>query len=135
MNRSGYVQQTEANRKDYKEWRGRIKTLLCYSSVQALLGKLAQALDDMPVKELIAGELISGSGQVCAIGALCQSQGITHTQVKDIKLDDVHEIAALIQAPYEIVAEIEAINDEKFARDPSPAYRWRRVRDWVEKNR
>ena len=76
MTRSGYgpCDEDEAD-----EWHRRLKDTIASPEGQAFLRELADALDALPDKVLIARELIDEDGDCCALGALCMARGIDPT--------------------------------------------------------
>lgn len=74
MSRSGYTDDDCDNTLNL--YRGTVQRAIRGKRGQAFLRELAAAMDSMPVKELIANELVAPNGQVCAIGAVCQARGL-----------------------------------------------------------
>ena len=72
MSRSGYT--------DYCEhlglWRGAVERAIRGKRGQAFLREMASALDAMPVKELVAEEIVRDPEHVCAIGAVALARGM-----------------------------------------------------------
>ena len=100
---------------------------------QHLLRKLRDALDAMPVKRLITGNIQDTSGQVCALGALDPAAP------KYDDWDDGYEHSGRLAKHFGIArslaAEIVYMNDEYYDwrnRDETPEQRWVRMRAWVE---
>ena len=103
---------------------------------------MAAALDAMPVKELIASEIVTESGQACALGAVAKSRGM---DVVGIDPDDADVVANKFGIAVSLAREIVYINDEGFnsrvvtgahgqqyrLRVECPSERWQRVRSWV----
>ncbi len=101
---------------------------------QHLLKKLRDALDAMPVKRLIAGNIKDESGQVCALGALDP----TAPEYSEDDLDDFdhpRKLAEHFGVAKSLASEIVYMNDEAVDwRTPSetPEERWTRMRQWVD---
>ena len=99
-------------------------------------------MDAMPVKELIAEELIDDEGSCCTIGVVCKSRGV---DVAKVDYHDSVSVGAAVGIAHQMVAEIEYLNDEcgeRFERDATnagiwnrieetPAERWQRMRTWI----
>jgi len=107
---------------------------------QAFLRELAAAMDAMPVKVLIAEELINEEGDCCAIGVVCKSRGL---DVSNVDPEEPTEVGSLVGIAHQLAAEIEYENDDyyHFERDENgnwhrveetPEQRWVRMRKWVE---
>jgi hypothetical protein len=99
---------------------------------QHLLKKLRDALDAMPVKRLITGNIQDAAGQVCALGALDPSA----PKYTDWDDDDEHprKLAKHFNIAPALASEIVYMNDEydwKCAGE-TPEQRWVRMRAWVE---
>lgn len=105
---------------------------------QAMLRDLLAALDAMPVKELIAHELVD-NGRVCALGALAQKRGL---DVANVDPEDSRRVGKLFCIARTMAQEIVFQNDDDFRdhmrrdergnlRDETPTERWSRVRAWV----
>jgi len=148
MSRSGYTYSDD----DYLalgRWRAQVKSAIRGKRGQAFLQELAAAMDAMPVKELIAEELISEDGQCCTIGVVCKARGLDVSKTDPEVPEDV---GALVGIARQLAAEIEYENDEcgerwervesggslfvegRYARvQETPAERWQRMRRWVDK--
>ncbi len=102
---------------------------------QHLLKKLRDALDAMPVKRLVAGNIKDESGQVCALGALDPN---APKYDKDAYDDDEHQLklAKHFNVARALTSEIVYMNDEAYdwrTPEETPEERWTRMRAWVEK--
>jgi len=99
---------------------------------QAFLKELADEMDAMPVKELIAGELVREGGECCAIGVVCKSRGV---DVAKLDYEDWNAVGESVDIAGQMAAEIEYENDDcgPYGRRETPAERWTRMRKWVEK--
>jgi hypothetical protein len=99
------------------------------------LRELAEALDSMSAKELIA-ENFECEGGVCALGRVGQVRG-TSLAGPDFADTDARSVACSILGITDaLAAEIMWINDEAvyYGRKETPEQRWRRVRAWAEIN-
>ena len=96
---------------------------------QMFLIELAQDMDAMSEKILIANELIDSNGSCCTIGVICKARGI---DVAEIDYDDPHSVASRVGIAHQMVSEIENENDDW--RKETPEERWIRMRKWVDSN-
>ena len=128
MNRSGYVDDfdTWASIK----WRGAVKSAIRGKRGQAFFRKLIAALDAMPEKKLVAHDLVTDEGEVCALGAAGIAHGIP---VHDVKPDDHDELARRFDVAPALIKETEFVNDDDFGYSvPTDERRWQLVRNWAE---
>lgn len=125
MSRSGYTDDCD----NLELYRASVDRALQGKRGQAFLRELAEALDAMPEKVLISGELINEQGACCAIGAVCKSRSL---DVSKIDYDDPDRVALAVGVARSMAAEIAYVNDEGGPRiQEEPAKRWERVRKWV----
>lgn len=136
MSRSGY---TDDDGEGYAAlWRGAVKSAIRGHRGQALLRELRDAMDAMPEKILIAGEL-QADGAYCTLGVVGAKRGIN---MADIDPEDYERVAKEFGIAEALAREIEYINDElgddykvvdgKWTRcAETPEERWLRVRKWV----
>lgn len=125
MSRAGYND-------DFFDWhtimyRGQVASTIKGKKGQAFLRELADALDAMPEKRLIAHDLQTG-GNVCAIGSVGARRGL---DMDKLDPEDPDRIAAAFGITHQLVREIEYMNDEGFY-GSSPEERWKFMRNWVE---
>lgn len=139
MSRSGYVDDIDDDLAAGR-WRAQVKSATRGKRGQAFLKELAAAMDAMPVKELIADELIDDEGQCCTIGVVCKARGV---DVSKIDYEDPEQVGNAVNIARPLAAEIEYENDEyqQWSRDAdgkwiqdgeTPAARWTRMRKFVE---
>lgn len=134
MSRSGYYDDIDDNWQMIR-WRGMVASAIRGKRGQKLLSDLLAALDAMPAKALIAHELETKDGDVCALGALGKARGI------DMSKMDPEDVAAAFDVATPLAQEIVYMNDEyndskwdeatKRSVDISPEERWIRMRAWV----
>jgi hypothetical protein len=133
MSRSGYV--------DTGDWEDdEIGTLNLYRANvarsirskrgQAFLREMAAAMDAMPEKFLIADELVTAEGEVCAIGSVCKARGL---DVSGTDPEEPDEVAKLVGISRILAAEIEYENDEGGWHE-NDEQRWTRMRHWIDSN-
>src|SRR6202453_1189972 len=130
MSRSGYTDDYE----HMNLYRATVQRTINGKKGQAFLKDLAKALDEMPEKKLIVGDLVAESGEVCAIGAGCKTRGL---DVSGVDVDDAERVGKLVGISRPLAAEIEFENDEGAYyrnKNESPEERWVRVRKWVSEN-
>lgn len=124
MSRHGYVDDYE-----YLEiYRANVARAIRGKRGQAFLRELAEAMDAMPEKVLIAEELISEDGRCCPIGVVCKARGI---DVSGVDYEDPEQVGNLVGIARCMAAEIEYENDE-WGSD-APDARWKRMRKWVDR--
>jgi hypothetical protein len=124
MSRSGYSEDCWGW--DLIRWRGAVASSIRGKRGQAFLRELAEALDALPEKRLIAHELQSGNS-VCAIGSVGLKRGI---DMSGLDPDYPEEIAQTFGVATPLVQEIEFMNDESYW-EATPEERWQVMRDWV----
>ena len=132
MNRSGYSDDCDDNLASGR-WRGMVKSAIRGKRGQSFLRELAAEMDKMPVKELIAEELVRPDGQCCTIGVVCKSRGL---DVAKIDVGEPDQVSAAVGIASCLAAEIENENDDGFwhyeRNTETPAERWVRMRKWVD---
>lgn len=127
MSRSGYIDDY-----DYEYaglYRGTVARATKGKRGQAFFRELAEAMDAMPERVLIAGELVNEYGDCCPIGAVCLKRGV---DTSGIDYEAPEQVAAAVGIAQCLAAEIEYMNDEWLPRE-SPEQRWKRMREWVGK--
>lgn len=129
MSRHGYVNDGDWDNNS-NLYRGTVAMSIRSKRGQAFLVDLAEAMDAMPDKVLIAGELIDEEGNCCAIGAVCKSRVIDVTK---IDYGDQELVGKAVGIARQMVAEIEYENDDGGWYE-TDEQRWRRMRQWVERN-
>lgn len=126
MSRSGYSEDCD-DQWALIRWRGQVASSIRGSRGQALLRDLAEALDAMPVKELISGEL-KQDGQFCTLGVVLEKRGML---LPDLDPNDSELVASQLNIAQCMAREVVFQNDEVRERD-TPAQRWVRMRKWVD---
>ena len=143
MSRSGY-------RDDYDHgalnlWRANVDRAIGGKRGQSFLREMAAALDAMPVKELVADEVVRDSAHVCAMGAVALARKL---DVSKVDPEDPGTVADTFGIARALACEIAYENDENvplYAPGPpgpagertrltpeTPAQRWQRMRKWVD---
>lgn len=134
MSRSGYTDDCD----NLAMWRGQVASAIRGKRGQKLLRDLAEAMDAMPEKVLIANALAQG-GAYCALGVVGAKRGVN---MAEIDPEDPHQVSKAFDIAEQMAQEIAYINDEigddyqkvdgKWLYVPeTPAARWIRVRKWV----
>ena len=132
MSRSGYSDGCE----NVELWRANIRRATAGKRGQAFFRDLVAALDAMPEKRLISGELGTEEpeGPVCALGALARHKGaaLDDDDTYDYdKLGETFDIASML------AQEVMYENDEGWrpweaSKTPeTPEERWTRIRAWA----
>ena len=127
MSRSGYTDESYPGQ--FALWRGRVMSSIRGKRGQKLLIELAEAMDAMPEKELIAHELVA-DGAHCALGVVGAKRGV---DIASIDPEDAGQVATAFNIAECLAQEITYINDEDGRYDETAAARWVRVRAWVAK--
>ena len=128
MSRSEYTDDCDGW--DLVCWRGAVTSAMKGRRGQKFLIELRDALDAMPVKELIAHELVK-QGNFCALGVVGQKRGIA---LESIDPEDSRTVAEQFNIANAMAQEIVFVNDEAAWDDESPQQRWSRMRRWVDIN-
>lgn len=126
MSRSGYSDDTD--QWDLIRWRGAVTSAIRGKRGQQFFRDLLAALDAMPEKRLIADELETPEGNVCAIGALGKARGVDMREIDPENYDRVANVFG-IAAP--LAQEVVYMNDEGGSWKETPEQRFYRVRGWV----
>jgi hypothetical protein len=127
MSRSGYSDDL-GDSLQAGHWRAVIASATRGKRGQRFFRELVAALDSMPVKRLISGEL-EREGSFCALGVLCERRGM------DLAKIDTHNWAQLGESfdiAEQLAQETMFVNDEYDWRGgQSDEARWQTVRDWA----
>ena len=133
MSRSGYCEDGDNELANL--WPNIVDRSIKGKRGQSFLMELAVAMDAMPEKKLIADDLVTETGEVCAIGVVCKARGLDTTGVD---IHDRYEVGKLVGIAPTLAAEIEYLNDDDFGYrrcgTESPEQRWTRMRKWVTDN-
>jgi hypothetical protein len=134
MSRSGYSDDCDGW--ELIRWRGAVVSAIRGKRGQQFLMELRAALDTIPEKRLITGNL-EDQGEVCALGAVGRVRGL---DMAGIDVADREQIAKVFGIPAALAAEIMFLNDEQLGWGetpdgwrPSAERRWAEMRKWVEK--
>jgi hypothetical protein len=149
MSRSGYSSYDDG---DYDQWAtirwaGALAQAVNGKRGQAFLHELIEALDAMPVKELIENALIhtevqidpfgggyipDGPPQVCALGSVGVKRGIN---MVGLDPEDAYAVSEAFGITRTLAQEVAHQNDEAgdYYQHATPEQRWKRVRDWASR--
>ena len=127
MSRSGYVDDCD------EDWqfalcRGKVVRAFKGKRGQAFLKEMLAALDAMPEKRLIAAELETAEGAVCAIGSVGKARGVDMAKLDP---EDAEGVAATFGIAPSMAREIVYVNDEEGRRGETPEERFIRIRKWI----
>lgn len=126
MSRSGY--SYDLDNWALIKWRGQVASAIRGKRGQAFLRELIAALDGMPEKRLIEGDLVDeDSGAVCALGALGQVKGV---DLLGLDSYDHEGLGRAFGIAPQLAAEVMFINDDDY-RHATPERRWQYVREWA----
>ena len=126
MSRSGYSDDCE----NIGLWRGAVARAVSGKRGQSFLREMAAALDAMPLKELIAGEVVRDSAHVCALGSVAVARGM---DVTALEIYDGESVGAAFGVARALACEIANENDDAGPYSgEAPAERWQRMRRWVD---
>ena len=126
MSRSGYVDDCET----INLYRASVANALRGKRGQAFLKEMAAAMDAMEEKVLIADDLVTEEGDVCAIATVARARKM---DVSKLDPEDPESIAKVFGIARCMAAEIEYMNDEWGPYTETPEERWTRMRKWVDK--
>jgi hypothetical protein len=127
MSRSDYVNDNDGLARG--RWRAQVRSSIRGKRGQKLLTDLLRALDQMPEKKLIANELETSNGELCALGVLGKARGLDMNNVDPERYEDV---ALLFGITEQLTRQIVFMNDEFYDRD-TPEQRYEKMRAWVRK--
>lgn len=128
MSRSGYSDDCCGRELDL--WRGAVDSAIRGKRGQAFLRELIATMNAMPVKRLIAHDLIA-NGEVCAIGSVAVARGV---DVSGLNPDNSKGIARCMGIANALVKEIAFINDDDdfaYSSELTPEQRFSRVYEWA----
>lgn len=143
--RSGFSEDGDSDNWANIRWSGAINSAIKGKRGQEFLRKLLEALDAMPVKELVYGEL-EVNGSFCALGVAGQAMGLDLTKIDTY---DWNALSKNLNIAAALARQIMWVNDNT-VHDHEwewnghnsvrkevlnvPGKRWQVVRDWVVRN-
>jgi len=131
MSRSGYNEDVD-NDWSLIMYRGAVASAMRGRRGQKFFRDLLAALDALPEKKLVEGELECSDG-VCALGALGRARGIP---MEDIDPEHSAIVAGVFDIAESLAREVVYENDEAgyWAKKETPEARFERMRRWVVAN-
>ena len=132
MSRSGYSENLDEWA--LIRWRGAVKKALRGERGQAFLREMLTAMDAMPEKALISGELIDSDGACCAMGTVCKARGL---DVSNLDYEASEDVGGALGIARAMAAEISYENDEcgpphwNKPGGETPQERFIRMRTWI----
>jgi hypothetical protein len=141
MSRSGYTEGDDCDEQAqwaHIRWRGAVKSAFRGKRGQAFLREMLAAMDALPEKKLIAGDLIDHNGCACALGTVAIARGLDipkpDPMFDDYEREDFWEENTPGFGIADAMAkEIMWENDEGGDHDETPEHRYARVRRWIER--
>jgi hypothetical protein len=127
MSRSGYCEDYDWDEGQANLYRGAVASAIRGKRGQTFLREMLAAMDALPEKKLIAGELETANGAVCAIGALGKARKI---DMANIDPEDAETVAHLFGISDKLAREVVYTNDEWFDRE-TPEHRFEKMRAWI----
>jgi hypothetical protein len=130
VSRSGYSDDYDGEAAALNLYRGTVLRATKGKRGQEFFKALVDALDAMPEKKLIANDLETPEGAVCAIGALGRARNIP---MSDLDPDEADRVAERFNIAQCLAREVVYMNDEWGRHDETPETRWVRMREWAER--
>lgn len=129
MSRSGYSDDMD-DQWAFIRWRGYVASAIRGKRGQAFLREMLAAMDAMPEKKLIANDLETADGAVCAIGSVGKARGI---DMSALDPEDYSTVANTFGINEKLVQEIVYMNDEAFDNYwcKTPEERFQKMRAWI----
>lgn len=126
MSRSGYSD-------DWMDWsticwRGAVASALRGKRGQAFLRELADAMDAMPERVLIADSLRTEDGCMCTLGVVGAARRM---DLESLDPQDREAVAGAFGIAPAMAAEVVYMNDEAAWSAETTSERWTRMRAWV----
>lgn len=126
MSRSGY--NNEGDDLEIGRWRGLIASATRGKRGQAFFRELLAALDAMPDKKLVKGDLQDDQGCVCTLGAAAAAKGV---DLSTLDTYDYQKLGETFDIAHQLAQEVMYENDEGSWSNETPERRWERMRKWI----
>lgn len=111
----------------YGRWRAQVASAIRGKRGQGFLRELAAAMDAMPEKYLIKGDLVTEEGDCCALGVVCKARGL---DVSDVDPEEHEVVGETLDIAHQLASEIAYENDDDWEKE-TDEQRWTRMRAWV----
>lgn len=129
MSRSGYSDDFDVSQWESICYRGAVASAFRGKRGQSFLKDLLAALEAMPEKRLVSGELQTEQGEVCALGAIAKVRNIEMPPVYDDDDSSTLIMAERLNIANAMAREIVYMNDETYAE--TPEQRYEKVLNWI----
>lgn len=126
MSRSGYSDDLDPL--DLGRWRGQVTSATRGKRGQAFFKDLLAALEAMPNKRLVQHELQTGTGEVCALGALGRARDLDMSKIDP---SEPEEVSLHFGIAKPLACEVVYMNDEHYSTKDDEV-RWVHMRNWVK---
>jgi hypothetical protein len=128
MSRSNY--SDDGDPLDLGRWRAIIASATRGKRGQAFFREALAALDAMPDKKLVKGDLQDDAGCVCTLGAVAAHRGV---DLETLDTYDYDELGKTFNIAHQLAQEVMYENDEGSWGNETPERRWERMRAWIVK--
>ena len=128
MSRSGYSDDWDGEHWEIALCQGKVARAFKGKRGQAFLKDMLAALDALPEKRLIANELETVDGAVCAIGSVGKARGVDMSKLDP---EDPWGVADAFNIAPSMAREIVYVNDEEGSYNETPEQRFDRIRRWI----
>jgi len=125
MSRSGYSDDCE----NLGLWRQAVDRAIRGKRGQAFMREMAAAMDTMPTKALVAGEVVRDAAHVCALGSVAIARGM---DVANLDIEDGESVGEAFGVAKALACEVAYMNDECGPVNETEEDRWQRMRRWVD---
>lgn len=127
MGRHGYTDDYDDDVLQLGRWRAQVASATRGRRGQRFLRDVIRALDALPEKILIKGDLVNEEGEVCALGAVGKYRAVN---IDDMDSEDWEALGSVFDIADQLAQETMFVNDEHFGTDDT---RWLSVRAWAVK--
>jgi len=137
MGRSGYVEDMD-DVLAHGRWRAAVNSAMRGKRGQAFLLEMLAAMDALPEKKLISGDLVDKDGCACALGTVALARGVDTSEFNLPDDADEYEreeafanIGGFLGVADAMAREIMWANDEGSYDNETPEQRFARMRGWI----
>jgi hypothetical protein len=128
MSRAGYDDSGDMDQWSLIMWRGAVTSALRGKRGQDFLREMLAAMDALPEKKLIKGDLVDKDGCACALGTVALARG---ADVSNVDPYDHEGIGPLFGIADAMAREVMWENDDGTWKKETPEERFVRMRGWV----